>query len=48
MARARCTECDWIVSTQPDGTAQPHGWIDFGQCPGTGQPTEDPNRKDMR
>lgn len=45
MTTARCTSCDWIVNTQPDGTANPHGWIDFGECPGTGQPTEDPSIK---
>jgi hypothetical protein len=38
--KARCTGCDFIVAADPDGTAKAHGWIDFGQCPGTGQPTE--------
>ena len=42
VAKARCTACDWIVATSPTGTALPHGWIDFGKCPGIGQPTESP------
>jgi hypothetical protein len=45
MTKARCTECDFIVVTDPDETAKAHGWIDSGQCPGTGQPTKNPNRK---
>lgn len=40
MTRARCTGCDFIVDTEPDGTATRHGWRDFGECPGSGQPTD--------
>ena len=38
--KARCTGCDFIVPVNDARTALPHGWVDSGQCPGTGQPTE--------
>ncbi len=42
MTKARCTGCDWIVAISPTGIALSHGWVDFGECPGTGQQAESP------
>ena len=43
--KARCVECDWIVPVNEFGTADKHGWIGYGDCPGVGGPTENPNIK---
>ena len=45
IPKARCTSCDWIVDVDDEGIAEPHGWRGFGQCPGSGTPSEDPNCK---
>jgi hypothetical protein len=39
--KGRCMSCDWFVPVNEFGSADKHGWIGFGECPGVGGPTEE-------